>query len=107
MIHPKIKFTHEVSESEIIYLDTKVKIDNNRKLYTTLFEKPTDTHLYLHYTSAHHKPCHTKGPFGHFLRICRICTKNEEFIQHGGEMIEHYLKRGARWQSGNTLSSHL
>ena len=71
-----------------------MKIDTNRKLYTTLFEKPTDTHLYLHYTSAHHKPCHTKGPFEQFLRIRRICTKNEDFITNGVKMIEHYLNRG-------------
>ena len=60
-IHPKIKFTHENSETSINFLDTIVKIDNDRKLYTTPFEKPTDTHLYLHHTSAHNKPCDTKG----------------------------------------------
>ena len=93
-IHPKIKFTHEQSEQSIDFLDTTVKIDSNRQLYTTLFERPTDTHLYLHHTSVHHKPCHTKGPYGQFLRIRRICTKNEDFITHGLEMIQHYLNRG-------------
>ena len=93
-IRPKIKFTHEQSEQSIDFLDTTVKIDSDRQLYTTLFEKPTDTHLYLHHTSAHHKPCHTKGPYGQFLRIRRICTKNEDFITHGLEMIQHYLNRG-------------
>ena len=63
-------------------------------MYTTLFEKLTDSHLYLHYTSARNKPCHTKGPFGQFLRIRRICTKNDDFISHGLEMIQHYAKRG-------------
>ena len=58
-IHDKIKFTHEASTESIIFLDTTVKIDSSRHLYTTLYEKPTDTHLYLHYTSAHHRPCHT------------------------------------------------
>ena len=93
-IHPKIKFTHEQCEQSIDFLDTTVKIDSNRQLYTTLFEKPTDTHLYLHHISAHHKPCHTKGPYGQFLRIRRICTKNEDFITHGLEMMQHYLNRG-------------
>ena len=71
-----------------------MKIDTIRELYTTLYEKPTDTHLYLNYTSAHHKTCHTKGPFGQFLRICRICTKSKDFIHHGIKLIEYYLKRG-------------
>ena len=44
--------------------------------------------------SAHDRPCHTKGPFDQFLRIRRICTKNDDFISHGLEMIQHYVKRG-------------
>ena len=62
-------------------------------------KKPTDTHLHLHYTSAHHKPCHTKGPFGQFLRMRRIFTKNEKFIPHGIKLIEYYLKRGYPFKS--------
>ena len=48
-IHPKIKFTYEHSEKSIDFLDTTVKIDSDRQLYTTLFDKLTDTHLYLHH----------------------------------------------------------
>ena len=59
-IHPTIKFTHESSLTHINFLDTTVKINQDRELYTTLYEKPTDTHLYLHYTSAHHAPSKTK-----------------------------------------------
>ena len=93
-IHPKIKFTSEINDTYVNFLDTTVKIDADRSIYTTLYEKPTDTHLYLHYQSAHHKPCHQKGPFGQFLRIRRICTKNKDFIDNGVKMIEHYMKRG-------------
>ena len=93
-IHDKIKFTHEFSKHSINFRNTTVKIDTNQVLYTTLYEKPTDTHLHLHYTSAHHKSCHTKGPYGQFLRIYRICTKNDDFIHHGIKLIEYYLKRG-------------
>ena len=48
-IHEKIKFTSEASTKEVNFLDTTVKIDSDRKLYTTLYEKPTDTHMSLHY----------------------------------------------------------
>ena len=88
-IHDKIKFTHEFRKESINFLDTTVKIDTTRELYTTLYEKPTDTHLYLHYTSAHHKPCHAKGHYGQFLSIRRICTKSEDFIHHGIKLIEY------------------
>ena len=91
-IHEKIKFTSEVSNKEVNFLDTTVKIDSNRKLHTTLFEKPTDTHMYLHHDSAHHNPCHTKGPFGQGIR--RICTKNDNFIDNGIKILKYYLERG-------------
>ena len=92
--YEKIKFTSEASTKEVNFLDTTVKIDSDRKLYTTLYEKPTDTHMYLHHHSAHHSPCHTKGPYGQFLRIRRICTKNDDFIENGIKMIKYYLDRG-------------
>ena len=103
-IHPKIKFTSEISDTHVNFLDTTVKIDADRLIYTTLYEKPTDTHLYLHYESAHHSPCHEKGPYGQFLRIRRICSKNEDFIDNGIKMIEHYMKRGYPF---NNLKNHM
>ena len=83
-----------MSDSQIAFLDTTVKIDSDNSLYTTLYEKPTDTHLYLHYTSAHHAPSKTKGPYGQFLRLRRICAKNEDFEHSCEKLIGYYLKRG-------------
>ena len=93
-IHPTIKFTHESSTTQINFLDTTVKINDNRNLYATLYEKPTDTHLYLHYTSAHHAPSKTKGPYGQFLTLRRICTCDHDFEHNSGKVIAHYKKRG-------------
>ena len=36
-IHPTIKFTHEFSYTHISFLDTTVKINERRELYTTLY----------------------------------------------------------------------
>ena len=93
-IHPTIKFTHESSLTHINFLDTTVKINQDRELYTTLYEKPTDTHLYLHYTSAHHAPSKAKGPYGQFLRLRRICTYDNDFNMNADKLIGYYLKRG-------------
>ena len=57
--HPLIKFNYEVSKKLIPFLDTRIYIDENRQLQTTLYTKPTDTHNYLHYKSAH--PKHLKN----------------------------------------------
>ena len=35
-IHPTIKFTHESSPTQIDFLDTTVKINDSREIYTTL-----------------------------------------------------------------------
>ena len=43
--HPKIKFSAEISNPEINLLDTTVKVDENNKLYTTLYTKPKMTFL--------------------------------------------------------------
>jgi hypothetical protein len=51
-VHPTIKFTMEHSNIQINFLDTTVKIDQNRKMYTTLYTKPTDTHTYLLFLST-------------------------------------------------------
>ena len=42
-IHPKIKFTSDISDTHVNFLDTTVRIDSDRFIYTTLYEKPTDT----------------------------------------------------------------
>ena len=60
---------------------------------TTLYKKPTDTHLYLHYTSSHHSPSKTKGPYGQFLRLRRICTYNSDFQENSEKLITYYMKR--------------
>ena len=92
-IHKTIKFTHEFSQSQINLLDTTVKVGDNRELCTTLFEKPTDTHLYLHYTSSRHAPSKSKGPYGQFLRLRRICTYDHDFEDNAEKQIKYYIKR--------------
>ena len=93
-IHPTIKFTSEHSCEKIAFLDTTVKIDTDFTLFTTLYEKPTDTHLYLHYTSSHNPPCKNKGPYGQYLRLRRICTKDTDFDTNAKKLTGYYLKRG-------------
>ena len=94
-LHPTIKFTFECSECEIPFLDTLVRINpTTRRAYTTLYTKPTDTHSYLHYTSAHNRSCMTKGPFGQFLRLRRICTLDIDYTFESKRLINYYKIRG-------------
>ena len=57
-----IQFTTEQSDSEIPFLDTLVKLD--RGIITTdLYSKPTDSHNYLYYNSAHPQRCKDSIPY--------------------------------------------
>ena len=69
-----IKFTLEYSKKSVSFLDTRVIIDNNQ-IYTDLYTKPTDTHDYLMYSSAHPQRCKDSIPYSQFLRVKRICSR--------------------------------
>ena len=51
-IHDTIKFTFTHSNDQVHFLDTTVIINNNT-LTTTLYKKPTDRSLLLHFNSNH------------------------------------------------------
>ncbi len=93
-VHTTIKFTAEYSKSHLNFLDTTVKKDTDDTLYTTLYTKPTDTHTYLHYTSAH--PTHQKrsGPYSQLVRVRRICKKQEDFLLNSKKILQYYKQRG-------------
>ena len=52
-----IKFTAEISEKAVPFLDIMVHLDE-AEIWTDLYCKPTDSHNYSHYDSAH--PEHNK-----------------------------------------------
>ena len=93
-LHPTIKFTSESSTKSVDFLDTTVKLDENRNIITTLYNKPTDTHLFLRYTSAHPSRVTSKGPYGQYLRLRRICALDQDFEENADKLAEYYLKRG-------------
>ena len=55
--HPALKFTWEISETSVTFLDINISVQDN-KLATSVHYKPTDSHSYLLYSSSH--PSHFK-----------------------------------------------
>ncbi|XP_060066994.1 uncharacterized protein LOC132547247 [Ylistrum balloti] len=92
--HPKIKFTYEVSSTSMNFLDTTVIKEEDGTLQTTLYTKPTDAHLYLHYHSCHPRQQIRNIPFGQLLRVRRICSTLDEFEKHSRVMCDHFRLRG-------------
>ena len=63
-IHENIKIELRWSRSCIEFLDILVKLENGH-IYTDLYSKPTDKHLYLRENSCH--PPHTKKSLAYGL----------------------------------------
>ena len=76
--HPALKYTWEISEISIAFLDIKVSINGNG-LSTSAHYKPTDSHSYLLHSSS--RPSHVKNsiPFSQFLRLRRLCSDDSDF----------------------------
>ena len=90
-LHTGIKFTYEPSKESIAFLDLKVSFKNS-KIITDLYVKSTDRHQYLHYLSAH--PKHTKQSvvLSQTLRISRLSSYEESFMEHKANMKSWFLK---------------
>ena len=90
--HHSIKFDLNYSYSEINFLDTLIYKDENGKLQTKIYRKPSDRPNYLHSYSEH--PISTKNSiiFSQALRIKRICSEESEF-KNGCEHLKERLKK--------------
>ena len=77
--HPTIKFTYDISDTIINFLDVTIHKTSNNRLETDLYSKPTNSNLFLHFNSCH--PHHTKKslPYSLAYRLLRICS-TEDFL---------------------------
>ena len=92
--HPTIKFTKEFSNESVSFLDTNLSVDHEGNLSTDLFTKPTDTHDYPEFKSAHPSHCKKSLPYSQLLRVRRICSENQNFIKHSCNLLKHFKRRG-------------
>ena len=91
--HHALKFTWEISETCVSFLDISVSI-NGDALATSVSYKPTDSHSYLLFSSSH--PNHTKQsiPYSQFLRLRRLCSDDKDFETKSLEMRTFFVERG-------------
>ena len=93
-----LKFTMEIGGKEICFLDVKITIVEN-KLQTTVYSKPTDSHLYLHATSCHNRASINGIPKGVSLRLRRLCSSDEDFDRQAAEYMKYLKLRGYKSSS--------
>ena len=89
--HPASKYTWQISETSIAFLDINVSIHNNA-LSTSVYYKPTEARSYLLHSSSH--PYHVKNSisFSQFLRL--LCSDELDFSNKSEEMLQFFKNRG-------------
>ena len=78
--HETIKFTIDINEYGLAFLDTFIYKEDGI-LETRVYHKPTDKKQYLLYTSCHPLQQKNTIPYSLLIQARRICTKETEFIQ--------------------------
>ena len=79
-VHPTIKFTSTISQTEIAFLDLIIYI-RGKKLYTRLHTKNTDRHMYLSFHSEHPMSLIRSIPYSQFLRLKGIHSESHYLLQ--------------------------
>ena len=92
-LNDDLKFTMEIGEDQLCFLDLKITLNNNI-LSTTVYSKPTDSHLYLHSTSCHNQSTINGIPKGVALRLRRICSTDTEYREKTTEYSNYLSLRG-------------
>ena len=90
VFHHALKFTWEISETCVSFLDFSVSMTGDA-LTISVSYKPTDSHSYILFSSSH--PNHTKQsiPYSQFLRLC---SDNKDFETKYLEMRTISVERG-------------
>ncbi|KAJ8031993.1 hypothetical protein HOLleu_25387 [Holothuria leucospilota] len=91
--HPSLKFTHDISDATVNFLDISVFITSHG-LTTDIHYMETDSHSYLRYESAHPPSCKNSIPYSQLLRLRRICGDDKTFESRSKEMAEFFWQRG-------------
>ncbi|XP_071964222.1 uncharacterized protein [Antedon mediterranea] len=90
--HPAIKFTHEISDKCVPFLDISLSIDKPG-LSTSVHYKDTDAHTYLNYNSSHPPACKNAIPYSQLVRLRRLCSDDDDFNIKASEMIDFFNAR--------------
>ena len=77
--HKPIKFYCKIFSKQIEFVDTVVDRDQQHKIQTTIFRKPTDQQTYLHAQSNHPKSLKNSIPYSQALHIKTVCSTTSEF----------------------------
>ncbi|CAJ0945100.1 unnamed protein product [Ranitomeya imitator] len=89
-----LRFTSEIVEKELAFLDLKIEKEINGGLATSIYRKPTSTNSLLHWQSHHPASLKRGIPKGQFLRARRNCSGFNMFKSQAGDMYNRFNEKG-------------
>jgi hypothetical protein len=92
--HQNIKFTYTISKQSVSFLDIKISKTDSLDVATELFEKETNMHQYLDYTSCHPKKCKNSIPYSQAKRYRRIISDDTKFNESLKILGDQFMDRG-------------
>ena len=99
-IDSNLQFTIEVGRKELCFLDLKLTLKNN-KIESTVYSKPTNRHLNLQAAnSCNNSPSILEIQKEDALRLCNICSTNEEYNNKSKEYKAYLNGRGHKLKNG-------
>ena len=96
-VHESIKFDVNYSTSNVNFLDTTVTINPDHSIKTSLYQKPTDRHNFLHQKSYHPSSTKKSLPYSQALRIRRICSSPDDERTALEKLKEQFAARGYKY----------
>ncbi|XP_069486826.1 uncharacterized protein [Ambystoma mexicanum] len=93
LVHPRIKFTIEIGNPYLHFLDVNLSIVNN-KIATSIYHKPTDVNNLLHYSSFHPRAMLQSLPYSQILRLKRIISDPEVLDKECTNLVSKFQNRG-------------
>ncbi len=97
-IHPLLKFTYDISKTDVIFLDTTLykglRFHTNGILDIKSYSKPSNTYQYLHRSSLHNPAVFTGFIKGETTRHIRNNSNEDTLIQELTKFKNNLLIRG-------------
>ena len=90
-----IKFEVHSSNDNVNFLDVNISLHNG-ELKTKVYEKITNAHLYLNKSSCHPGHVIKNIPKGQFVRIRRICSNLEDYLDQSTQISKTFHKTRLR-----------
>ena len=89
----ELTYNFDSCENFCVFLDVQYKFINGQ-LVTDIYQKPTDSHQYLHYCSSHPRHVFQGIVFSQGLRFRRIINCNIRLRLRLNELTEHFRNSG-------------